>query len=112
MLNKPISDSERKYIITGCNDDVRFDGRGCQDFRTVKFENSIFPHVNGSSRYRIGDVIDVICSVKLEISEPLSATPNEGNLEVSVDLSPSCNMKLDERRLWDVAQNLSDTLER
>ena len=38
----------------------------CYDFRGMSIENNIYPHTNGSSRVRIADVVDVICSVKVE----------------------------------------------
>lgn len=40
-----VSDSEKLYIVTGCDQSFRSDGRGCFDYREVNIENSILPHV-------------------------------------------------------------------
>jgi hypothetical protein len=40
---------------------------GHDDFRSIVIENSIFPHVNGSSRVRIPGAVDVLCSVKVSV---------------------------------------------
>lgn len=62
----PLSQSEIQFIIQGCNQGVRNDGRDLDDFRSLSIENKIFPHVNGSSRVKIGDKIDVLCSIKVK----------------------------------------------
>lgn len=41
---------------------------GCTDFRTMSVENSVFPHLNGSSRVKLGDCVDVLCSIKVSLS--------------------------------------------
>ena len=38
---------------------------GPKDFRHLAIENNVLPHVNGSSRLRVADSIDVLCSVKV-----------------------------------------------
>ena len=39
---------------------------GHLDYRTIFVENNVFPHVNGSSRVKIADRTDIICSVKVK----------------------------------------------
>jgi exosome complex component RRP42 len=62
---RAISTAERTYITSGCNFDIRTDGRGADDYRNVVIENNVFPQANGSSRVRLGDTVDVMCSVKV-----------------------------------------------
>jgi len=74
-------------------------------------ENNIYPHLNGSSRVRIGDATDVLCSIKLEIAEPDFITPDEGKLDVHVDISPSCNISVDDRVLQSAGSQIASSLE-
>jgi exosome complex RNA-binding protein Rrp42 (RNase PH superfamily) len=68
-----ISSGEKDYIKSGCEvGGIRLDGRGPSNFRSISLENNILPHVNGSSRVKISDFTDVICSIKVEL---LISTP-------------------------------------
>ena len=108
-----ISAAEKDFIQAGCGHGIRFDGRDVTDFRHISIENSIFPHVNGSSRLRIGDgIVDILCSVKVEVAEPSTLHPNHGLFEVDVDISPSCNLKIDERRLLEQGSHIAQQLQR
>ncbi len=101
------------FIQAGCEHGIRFDGRDVTDFRHISIENSIFPHVNGSSRLRVGDgVVEILCSVKVEVTEPSALHPNHGLFEVDVDISPSCNLKTDERRLMEQGLHIAQQLQR
>ena len=88
-----ISSAEKEFTRKGCDANIRFDGRGkvtvdvsplsihgrpcskdlyrllpftgSNDFRHISVENNVLPHVNGSSRLRVGDSIDILCSVKV-----------------------------------------------
>ena len=111
-IAKLISEAEKEYIVGGCSDGIRSDGRGVNDFRVWSFENNVFPHVNGSSRVKIGDAIDIMCSIKLEVGEPRVKCPLEGSLDVNVDISPSCGLRLDEHRIGDFADQVADLIER
>lgn len=94
-----ISDTEISFCCQGCEEDVRYDGRGSSDYRPISLENNIFPHLNGSSRVRVSGSTDIICSVKLEIAEPDSMSPNSGILEFHVNISPSCKISMDDKSL-------------
>lgn len=109
---KTISQGEKIYIIAGCDDDIRCDGRGCIDFRSLSIENNIFPHVNGSSRVKISDCMDIICSIKMEIVDNnVLNVLDEGFIEVSIDISPSCNLKIDDRKLGEYGSQISQQLQ-
>ncbi len=46
-----VSDSEKVYIISGCDQSFRSDGRGCFDYREINIENNILPHVGKSTHF-------------------------------------------------------------
>lgn len=108
-----LSDSERKYLLEGLKlENIRSDGRENTDYRTLVVENNVLPQVNGSSRVRLGLGTEILCSVKLEISEPHEETPQKGNFEVAMDISPSCVQHGGEetRRLTELQTELSEFL--
>jgi hypothetical protein len=95
----------RDYILGGAVHNIRYDGRANTDFRAWKIENNILPHVNGSARVSVcvggstasssssassssaAVCVDVVCAVKLEIGDPEVSAPDQGRLEVNVDVS-------------------------
>lgn len=89
-----ISKDEKAYITLGCEQNIRSDGRSCEDFRTITVDSNIFPQVNGSARVRIGDSVDVICSIKADVAEPENDNPNKGIFSVDVEISPVCQIGL------------------
>mmetsp|Transcript_7594 Transcript_7594/g.16388 ORF Transcript_7594/g.16388 Transcript_7594/m.16388 type:complete len:388 (-) Transcript_7594:230-1393(-) len=99
-----ISPSEAHYIIESCLTDFRIDGRTqiehrpytitnrSQRFKTTPISNSSSapPLIlsNGSSRVHLpGSTTDILCSVKADLVHPSSQNPNEGVVELHVDLS-------------------------
>ena len=106
--NPHLSPAEMRYIIEGCVNDMRSDGRSVRDFRqygiipssssstsssfsTAAMASSA-PLVlsNGSSRVTLpGSDTDVLCSVRAELVVPSALHPNEGAVELNVDLLPS-----------------------
>ncbi len=47
----------------------------------------------------------------MEIAQPTLLEPDSAILEVAMDISPSCNLKLDERKLSHVASLYAQTLQ-
>jgi len=105
--NPHLSPAEMRYIIEGCVNDMRSDGRSTRDLRqygitpssnssssaasTAAMASSA-PLVlsNGSSRVTLpGSDTDVLCSVRAELVVPSALHPNEGAVELNVDLLPS-----------------------
>jgi exosome complex component RRP42 len=114
-MYSPISASEREYVQQGCECDIRADGRAAGDHRAVTVETGLLPHLNGSARVQVGSGTDVLCSIKVEVVPEEEGKGGGGSgpqLEVSVDFSPSCNLKLDERKLADAGSLLSQHLQR
>lgn len=81
-----LSPSEREYIASGVSDNLRADGRGRRDWRTVNAELGPVPQAAGSSRVRIGGT-DVMVSVKGDIGRPSLESPSEGVIVCTVDSS-------------------------
>ena len=48
----------------------------------------------------------------MEVVEPSALSPDQGTFEVDVDISPSCNLKLDDRRLTEQGLQISQQLQR
>ena len=106
-----LSHTESLYIRRGCESGIRSDGRGVSDYRALQIENSILPHVNGSSRVRLGNGMEAICSVKLDVVQPMPNFPDRGLVTVSADFSPSCGLKVDDRHRAELSGRLRERLQ-
>lgn len=83
--------AEKAFIEEGCALCIRYDGRGgciasvdpehqpadmsvlitdTSSFRPMSIEDRIFPHTDGSSRVRISDSVDILCTVKVTSLSP------------------------------------------
>lgn len=109
---KAISAAEKAFTREGCQAGIREDGRGLTDQRELAVETDVLPHVNGSARIKIADVIDVLCSVKAEVHSLEPHMAQRGLLEVTAEFSPSCcSVKLDDRKLASIGSHLSQQLQ-
>ena len=107
-MTKLLSHTEISYTEAGCDNEIRQDGRGLTDSRFMHIENNVLPHVNGSSHVSMSDGTDVICSIKLDVVEPETNFPDKGLVTVSVNFSPSCNLKLDDKRLQEMSNRVGE----
>lgn len=93
-----ISASEAHYIIESCLTDLRIDGRSKLEHRPYSISNRSTHSTiaqapalilsNGSSRIHLpGATTDVVCSVKADLVRPSLSKPNQGIVELNVDLS-------------------------
>ena len=104
QINTSISNAELQYMLEGCGDDFRVDGRSCADIRPYIMSGgsshhhqkstsstSALPLSNGSSRVSLpGGTTDILCSTKAEIVRPALLHPDEGIVDINVDyFSPS-----------------------
>ena len=81
-----ISSSESKFIIEGCRDDCRVDGRSRKDFRLYSSVVGDFALSHGSARIFLATKeTHVLVSTKAELVVPASSAPSEGAVEVHVD---------------------------
>ena len=100
-----VSSSEAQYIIESCLTNYRIDGRTKLEHRpytitnrstksknkTTRTTSGDAPTLilsNGSSRIHLpGSTTDILCSVKADLVHPSPSKPNEGVVELGVDLS-------------------------
>ena len=113
-MNKLLSKAEREYIRGGSDVMVREDGRKQNDLRAVLIEREVIPHVNGSAHVKIGDSLEVLCSVKTDVIEPRAGAPSEGQLVFTTEISSACSaisVHMDERKLTMIGAEISHHLQ-
>jgi len=81
-----ISSSESKFIIEGCRDGCRLDGRSRKDFRLYSFVVGDFALSHGSARtFLATNESHILVSIKAELVVPASSSPTEGAVQVHVE---------------------------
>ncbi|KAI2653096.1 Exosome complex component RRP42 [Labeo rohita] len=93
MAAVQVSEAEKVYIMHGVRDDLRLDGRGCEDYRHMEIETDVVSNTDGSAKISLGHT-DVLVGIKAEIGKPKPMVPNEGYLEFFVDWLDYCNALL------------------
>lgn len=96
MATVVLSEAEKVYILHGVQDDLRIDGRGCEDYRGIEVETDVVSNTTGSARVKIGHT-DVLVGVKAEMATPKLDRPNEGYLEFFVDCSANATPEFEGR---------------
>ncbi|NXP52278.1 EXOS7 protein, partial [Heliornis fulica] len=84
MASVVLSEPEKLYILHGVQEDLRVDGRGCEDYRCAEVETDIISSTSGSARVKLANIL---VGVKAEMGTPMLEKPDEGYLEFSVDCS-------------------------
>jgi len=81
-----LSTSEQCYILEGCRDDCRSDGRRRLEFRPFTLLTNSDPIImsHGSSRIFVQQT-HVVCSIKAELVHPATHQPTKGAVEIHVD---------------------------
>ncbi|KAF0341586.1 ribosomal protein S5 domain 2-type protein [Gigaspora margarita] len=79
-----LSTNEKELIISGLKEGIRLDGRGIDDFRSLKI--TLGPEY-GRSEVKLGDT-KVLAKVSCEVARPYPDRPNEGILTLNTELSP------------------------
>ena len=85
-----LSLAERKYIIESIEEDIRIDGRSCEDYRQIEIETRNLPNTNGSSRCKIGKT-EVLVGVKAEVVDADLHNPSIGKINITVDCSATAS---------------------
>ncbi|CAH1779932.1 unnamed protein product, partial [Owenia fusiformis] len=106
-----MSEAERTFILHGIQDNVRSDGRGCEDYRPIELETEVVSNANGSARVRLANS-DVLVGVKGELGKPSLDTPEHGRLEFFVDCSANATPDFEGRGGEDLALEISSMLAR
>jgi len=91
-----LSEGERSFLIDGIAADLRCDGRGRGDYRSITLEAGIMPQTNGSARIKIGGT-DVLVGVKMEVGEPKATAPDQGYVQAAVECCPSGAPEIERR---------------
>ena len=68
----------------------RIDGRKMDEYRKISLQKNISENADGSARVMIGST-DVVCGIKMLAGEPFPDTPDEGTINVGVELLPLAN---------------------
>jgi exosome complex component RRP42 len=102
---RDISTSEQKYVIEGCRQNCRQDGRGCDEIRaymadcgsTTNDESNVADPLvlsNGSARVFLptGE-LNILVSVRAGLAIPSRSRPDEGMIAVQVDLLQNTGQK-------------------
>ncbi|KAL4672622.1 hypothetical protein H8957_009551 [Semnopithecus entellus] len=92
-------------------EDLRVDGRGCEDYRCVEVETDVVSNTSGSARVKLGHT-DILVGVKAEMGTPKLEKPNEGYLEFFVDCSANATPEFEGRGGDDLGTEIANTLYR
>ncbi|KAJ0054816.1 hypothetical protein NL108_005325, partial [Boleophthalmus pectinirostris] len=90
-------------------DDLRVDGRGCEDYRHMEIETDVVSNTDGSAKVTLGHTA-VLVGVKAEIGKPRPMLPSEGYLEFFVDCSANATPEFEGRGGEELGTELSNTL--
>jgi exosome complex component RRP42 len=87
-----ISSSEMMFILQGCRDNIRLNGRAVQERRSYtllgsgSMEGAPLVLSNGSARILLpGGETHILCSIKAELVHPSPDSPDQGVVELHVD---------------------------
>lgn len=111
MATTAIGDAEKRFIIHGVQDDLRCDGRGCEDYRHLEMEVGLISNTHGSSRLRIGNT-ELLVGIKVELEKPSPNLPNQGVVEFNVDCSPNATPQFQGRGGDDLSAIIKSLLTR
>lgn len=75
----------KNHLKASLEKDVRVDGRNLQDHRDVTIEQGVISTAEGSARVTAGNA-EVLAGVKIEARQPYPDTPNQGSIQVNVEL--------------------------
>uniref|UniRef100_A0A3B3VRJ0 Ribosomal RNA-processing protein 42 n=1 Tax=Poecilia latipinna TaxID=48699 RepID=A0A3B3VRJ0_9TELE len=97
MATVQVSEAEKVYILHGIRDDLRVDGRGCEDYRHMEVETDVVSNTDGSAKVTL-------------IGKPRPMVANEGYLEFFVDCSANATPEFEGRGGEELGTELSNTL--
>lgn len=105
-IKATVSSAEELYILEGCNDNCRVDGRLRNEFRPYYSIVGDFDLSHGSARVFLATgETHVLVSVKAELVVPATERPNDGVVEIHVDFMHGSNNRDD-----DIESTLSSLL--
>ncbi|VDK71900.1 unnamed protein product [Onchocerca ochengi] len=107
MRIEPLSNCERAFFLSSFKQNVRIDGRKCDEFREVKV---IVGSELGSCLVMLGET-KVSAQVSCSLVEPSTTRGNMGVVEVQVDMSPMASPDYEDGRLGSKGLELMRILE-
>ncbi|KHN87499.1 Exosome complex component RRP45 [Toxocara canis] len=107
MREEPLSNCEKEFILSALAENLRTDGRKCDEFRVLKV---IVGAEFGTSLVMAGNT-KVLAKISCCIVEPKSARGNMGAVEVHVDMSPMGSPTHEDGRLGARGIELTRVLE-
>ncbi|XP_068261001.1 exosome complex component RRP42 isoform X1 [Nyctibius grandis] len=111
MASVVLSEAEKVYIMHGVQEDLRVDGRGCEDYRSAEVETDVVSNTSGSARVKLGHT-DILVGVKAEMGTPKLEKPDEGYLEFFVDCSANATPEFEGRGGEELGTEIANTLYR
>ena len=108
MKETPVSSCEKNFLLEGLWEGKRLDGRGTMEERKLEI---FFGKDYGCCQVLLGQT-RVQASVSCSVTEPRVSRPNEGILNIYVDLSPIAAPRFEVGRLTEEAVEINRTLER
>ncbi|XP_062975908.1 exosome complex component RRP42 [Elgaria multicarinata webbii] len=111
MASVVLSEAEKVYIMHGVQEDLRVDGRGCEDYRCTEVETDVVSNTSGSARVKLGHT-DILVGIKAEMGAPKLDKPNEGYLEFFVDCSANATPEFEGRGGEELGTEIANTLYR
>ncbi|EHA98639.1 Exosome complex exonuclease RRP42 [Heterocephalus glaber] len=81
---RPCGAGSRPRAVSLTQEDLRVDGRSCEDYRCAEVETGVVSNTSGSARVQLGHT-DILVGVKAEMGTPKLEKPDEGYLEFFVD---------------------------
>uniref|UniRef100_A0A6I8NSE3 Ribosomal RNA-processing protein 42 n=1 Tax=Ornithorhynchus anatinus TaxID=9258 RepID=A0A6I8NSE3_ORNAN len=111
MASVTLSEAEKVYIVHGVQEDLRVDGRSCEDYRCAEVETDVVSNTSGSARVKLGHT-DILVGVKAEMGTPKLEKPKEGFLEFFVDCSANAAPEFEGRGGDELGTEIANTLYR
>ena len=108
MKETPVSSCEKNFLLEGLWEGKRLDGRGTMEERKLEI---FFGKDYGCCQVLLGQT-RVQASVSCSVTEPRVSRPNEGILNIYVDLSPIAAPRFEVGRMTEEAVEINRTLER
>ena len=111
MADVNLSEAEKTYILHSVQDDLREDGRGCEDFRHTELETGLISNTNGSARVRLATT-DVLVGVKVQLTSVDPKNPETGRMEFFLDCSANATPEFEGRGGEKLASEITAMLTR
>jgi len=111
MVVTVLSEEEKYFIVSGVEEDLRTDGRTCEDYRTLNVQTSLISTTNGSAQVKLAGT-NVLVGVKAAIDEPNPGMRDEGRLEFFVDCSANASPVFEGRGGDNLALDIKGVLAR